>query len=381
MADRLIKKIFLVVFIASIFVPLLTTNLKDGTVSSAENRTLAEKAKLYNDDGTINTNFTDDFEEWFDDNVGLRSSMVLANAMIQFYVFDILSNNSDYYLGPNGELNYATSAMLTDYQHLNLYSEETLEQIAGAYQTVSDYLEDMGIQFYYFQCWDKHSIYPEYFPNTVLQNGDVSKTDQIIEALENQTTINLISPKQELIAAKDQYDTYSVWGDATHWTQRGAFIGYTLLMEKINENNSGKYKILTEEDYNITISDQGSTLFGGIHKVDYLEDFEIIDPQAYLSDEEPYYVSSWATNSRQVYYNDNAGNDDTLLIFGDSYIDSFLYDDLAESFYRVVMVRDYLDNMIEVVEYYDPDIVIVENAERTDRSHSILTVAEKILAE
>lgn len=381
MTDKTIKRMFLIIFLIAITLPLLTTNLKDGIVSSAENRTLAEKAKLYNEDGTFNSNFTEDFEEWFNDNVGFRSSMVLNNARMQFYVFGVLANNSDNYLGPNGELNYATSAMITDYQHLNLRTEEQLEQIAQSYQIVSDYLEDKGIQFYYFQCWDKHSIYPEYFPKTVLQNGDISKTDQVIEALENQTTINLISPKQNLIAAKDQYDTYSVWGDPTHWTQRGAFIGYTSLMEKIDENNPGKYKILTEDDYNITILDMGTTLFGGIHKEDYLENFEIIDPQAYLSDEEPYYVSSWATNSRQIYYNDNAGNEDTLLIFGDSYIDAFLYDDLAESFYRVVIVRDYLTHMIEVVEYYDPAIVIVENAERADRTSAISTVAQEISGE
>ncbi len=376
--NKKITIVFVIVFIAMIGIPLVTTNLKNGTVSEAENRVLTERPHLHNGDGTLNTAFTSDFEDWFDDNVGQRSSMVLANARIQFYLFGVMEGNSDYYLGPNGELNYATADILEDYQHLNLRTDEELDEIADAYQTVSDYLDEKGIQFYYFQCWDKQSIYPEYFPRSVLQNGNVSKTDQVMEVLANQTTINLISPKRKLIAEKANYDTYSVWGNATHWSQRGAYIGYTMLMDAINENNSGKYRFLTEDDYDITWQDLGETMFGGIHKVDMEENFEIKNPQAYFTDEEPIHLLSVARSSKQIYQNDSVDNDDTLLILGDSYFENYLYDDLAESFHRVVLMRDNLRYFMEAVDYYDPTIVIVENAERCDRTKTILSIAEEI---
>ena len=35
----------------------------------------------------------------------------MNNARIQYYLFNVLSNNSYNYLGPNGELNYATADM------------------------------------------------------------------------------------------------------------------------------------------------------------------------------------------------------------------------------------------------------------------------------
>lgn len=375
-SNRKLTQLFVGLFLLLLAVPLLTTNRQDGVISQAENRVLAQKPRLHLDDGTLNRNFTRDFENWFNDNVGLRSQMVTANARIQFHGFQRLADNSDLYLGPNGELNYATSEMLLDYQHVNLYTDEELGEIAAAYQAVSDFLSAQGIPFYYFQCWDKHSIYPEHFPDTVIQFGNTSKTDQIVAMLKDKTNIHLVSPKQELINSKACFEPYSVWGDATHWTQRGAFIAYTALMSAIDEQNPGKYKILTEQDYDIEIVDIGSTLFGGIHQENLSEQFTIRDPQAYLSEEAPFFVSSWATTSRNVYYNENAGNRDTLLIFGDSYIDSFLYDDLAESFYKVVMVRDYLEYLPDVVAHYQPTIVLVENAERCDRSASILRAAE-----
>ena len=308
--------------------------------------------------------------------------MVSQNAKIQFYVFDNLINNSDMYLGPNQELNYATQEMITDYQHLNLKSEDKLDEIAESYQFFSDYLKNRGIQYYYFQCWDKHSIYPEYFPSTINQKGTISKTDQIVNTLTNNTSINVISPKAELVDAKSKYDTYSIWGDPSHWTQRGAYIGYLQLMHCINENNAYKYKILQENDYEIYATDQGREFLGDIHKKDFIDNFTIRNPQAYLSEEEPLYLSEWQNHSRKIYYNENANNTDTLLIIGDSYFDGYLYDDFAESFYKVVFIwGGYLEHIDELIEVYKPTIVITENAERCDRTENMISTVNKLREE
>ena len=180
---KISQTVFIVLFLAMIVIPLLTTNLRKNKVSEDENRKLAPMAELYKEDGTLNGSFPSDFEIWINDNIGMRSSMVVNNARIQYYLFGVLANNTDMYLGPNEELNFATADMLKDYQHANLYSEEHLHEIADSMQYLSDYVEKSGAQFYYYQCWDKHSIYPEYFPRTVIQTGDESKTDGIVRAL------------------------------------------------------------------------------------------------------------------------------------------------------------------------------------------------------
>lgn len=43
--------------------------------------------------------------------------------------------------------------------------------------------------------------------------------------------------------------------------------------------------ILQEPNYNFTTLDQGWTLFGGIHKIDNIENFEIKNAQAILTNE------------------------------------------------------------------------------------------------
>lgn len=372
MFDKISKISFCTLFLLTLIVPLVTTNLKKNTISTAENRTLAQMPSIYTDyNGVINENFYTEFENWINDNIGFRSELVRANAEIQYNVFDVLANSSDMYLGPKGEINYATLSMLTDYQHKNLYSEEDLTQIANGFRKLNDYLENKNIQLYYYQCWDKHSIYPEYFPNTVIQYGDKSKTDQIVEALENKTSINVISPKETLIKEKENFTTYSKYGDATHWTQRGAYCGYRELMNAINANNDNVYKVLEEDDYNISLTDQGVTLFGGIHKRDMLENFSIINPAAEIQNER---LTLYADDERHSYrVNESVNNNTRLLIMGDSYFDIFIVDDIAESFHETIMIwGDYDSDIFSVIDEYNPDIVIVENAERCDRSTAFI---------
>ena len=371
MFKRVSQMAFTVLFLLMIVIPLLTTNLQKNKVSADENRMLAPRAELYKEDGTWNENYTEDFETWINDNIGMRSSMIINNARMQYYWFKVLANNADMYLGPNGELNYATAAMLTDYQHDNLYSDDYLHEIADNMQYLSDYVEAKGTQFYYYQCWDKHSIYPEYFPATVIQTGKESKTDGIVRALNDYSDVNVISPKQELQDGKSIIPTYSVWGDPAHWNQRGAYTGYIKLMNTINKNSDIQYRVLQESDYNITTPDQGATLFGGIHRVDNIEDFEIKNAKAILTNEK---LTLYSDDERHRFFTNNEVDNGTrLLIIGDSYFDAFIIDDLAESFYETIIIwGDYLSNLQNIIDTYDADIVIVEAAERVDRTKSII---------
>lgn len=367
MYEKKIRMIFVIAFLGMITLPLLTTNLKPNTISNAENRTLAAFPSLYNDDGMLNSSFTLDFETWINDNIGLRSYMVVQNARMQYYGFNVLANNSDMVLGPNDELNYATEEMLKDYQHLDLKSNEILDIVAEGFQYAKEYLGEKNIQMYYFQCWDKHSIYPEYFPATVIQHGDTSKTDQIVDTLTMRTDIDIVSPKAELIGEKNSYATYSKWGDPTHWTPRGAYIGYKKLMQTINKNNNQKYKVLQERDYNITKKDMGTTLFGGIHKKCLLEDFTLREPKAELTNDK---LVLYGEDQRHFFYtNQNVDNKTRVLVLGDSYFNDFILDDLAESFYETFIIwGDYVENFENIINTYNPDLVIVENAERCDRT-------------
>lgn len=370
------QTVFIVLFFIMTGMPLIATELQRGRIAEAENRIAAPVPDILEKDGTLNEHYNKDFETWINDNIGYRSSMIKNHARLQYYLFGNLGRNSDMYLGPRGELNYATEEMLKDYQHANLYPEEYLQETAKNMQRLSDYAQERGAQFYYYQCWDKHSIYPEYFPETVVQTGDESKTDGIVRALKEHSAVHVISPKQELLDEKPDHASYSVWGDPTHWTERGAYTGYLQLMRAINENAEKPFRILQERDYIITEPDQGKTLFGCIHRTEHLESFRIKEPKAvpasrlYAS-----YAKEW---KQRVLINDSVDNDTCLLVIGDSYFNTFIIDDLAESFHETIFIRgEYLADFRKIVDTCGADIIVLETAERVDITKAVAEAASQ----
>lgn len=377
MLKKIHNIIFICLFLAMLAVPLILTDFTSGGISADENRALAAMPALVVN-GQLNPNFTAEFETWFMDHLGLRKQNISVNAKMQYSFFNRTLENSDYMIGRNGDLNYATQAMLKDYAHLNLRTEEAVANIANSYQVVSDYVEGRGAQFYYIQCYDKHSIYPEDFIDTVKQNGDISKTDQVITRLENHTTVNTISFKQTLLAAKSQYDVFTSWGDPTHWSERGAIVAYRHMMEQINRDFDGQLKVLQDEDYDIVMKNVGMTLNETIHQDCMAESFTIKNPKATVSDINE--MGRWVDEKwHTIRKNPDAGNDLTLLIIGDSYFYNYLVDDIAESFGTLWFVwGDYLTDMPALMDLCQPDIVIVECAERVDRSPTVIDLAQTL---
>ena len=360
--NRLSNIVFVLLVSLIICIPLIKTDWRGGGISESEKRELAARPRFFIEDG-INESYAADLELWINDNIGLRDELVLFNAKIQYYLFNNLSNNSDMYLGDNGELNYATANMIADYQNEDIPTIDFLNRVAEGYNIADKFFESQGISFYYFQCWDKHSIYPEHFPSTVIRREGNSRVDVIVQYLIDNTNVNIINPKEDLIQNKPIYDTYSLWGDPTHWTERGAYIGYLKLMETINSQEQCYYTILAEDDYQIDMVDAGSTLFGGVHKTCFEERFTVNQTNAILCNEK---LTVGADDYRNRFYSNGAvDNNTTILFICDSYFYNYIIDDIAESFNNTICLHSsYLNDLDQIIADYEPDIVVVENAER-----------------
>jgi len=419
--------LFAAAFLLVLFIPVITTNRENGGLSKDENRYLARRATLVKDDGSLNEAFASDFENWINDNIGLRSVLVRLNARLQYRVFGNLSSagtgSSDFYLGPKGEFNYAEKEMLPDYQHKNLYSQEQLDETAAAYQKIKDTLEARGIRYIYLQCRDKHSIYPEQFMTSVNQYGEESLVDQVMKNLKANTTVEVIDTTGVLKEGKTEGETFGRYTDPSHWTEFGAYLAYRHLMEELNrgagraaayknesmenagtlvdvsedlhELNTGsvsegskqitensvepatKYRVLEPEDYDIEPVDMGTTLYGGIHERDVQPCYRIKHPGAVEDDLQ---ITPLEGTGHRIFTCESAGNDEVVLIIGDSYVENYILDDIAESFGKTIFVwGDYSDRFMDFVELYKPTIVINENAERCSyRFPMIVRMASEI---
>ena len=146
------------------------------------------------------------------------------------------------------------------------------------------------------------------------------------------------------------------------------------MMEQINKNLSSPLKVLTEQDYNIAYQTNSDTK-GQTEQVEVLT---LKTPNARKDDVAV--MGPWSEDHRHsVWKNPNASNNQRLLLMGDSYFNNYLIDDIAESFSEVWLIwGDYTASLPEIVDLYNPNIVIYECAERVDRSTAICALAEKL---
>lgn len=361
--------IFILLFFVILCTPLLLTNRKNNIISADENRYLAEKPVLYTDNG-LNPAFFSDFDIWINDNIGLRKVFVRMNARLMYHIFHVLSNNSDMYIGRDNSFQYATDAMLADYQHRNLYSQESLDDICSAYQRLYQFLKKKGIRSYYVQCRDKHTVYPETFMPSVFQYGQLSLTDQVVNGISSTDSFTVIDLKDILISGKSSNDTFGRFTDPSHWTPYGAYLGYQEIMRQLDQDSAVPLRILNADDFDITPSDLGTTVFGGIHELDLQSLYQLHSPHAVINNTA---IEPLPGTGHLIYDCPSSGNNDTLLIIGDSYIENYILSFIAESFGHTVFVwGDYTEHLPEFLDLYDPAIVIIENAERCSYRHQII---------
>ena len=382
MEDNRLKQkisiIFIALFCIMLSLPLLFTNYKK-SVSETENRTLAAFPKLMKD-GERNDAWTSEFTDWFGDHLGFRDQLIGTYAKAQFYAFDRTLNYSDLYIGEKGDLLGFTKDMILDYQRLDRRTEEELVQLGNSYQNISDWLKEQGIQFYYVQCYDKHSIIEQ----DRMKKGmhpvvEESKTDQLVRYLQENTDITILPLKQCMLDADESYVTYSKWGDPWHWSQRGGIIAYREIMNMLNQNNQDSIRVLSDDDLNITYTDQGMTISTSLHQVDMEQNFVMKERQNYLDQDVD--MGTFGSDDRNhVWKNSSAASDKKILIYGDSYMNTYIIDYVAESFQETWGIRlEHITEFDEAIKMAKPDIVILECAERVDCNYLINRFAGKLV--
>lgn len=362
---RKLNILLIVIFALGISLPYLCAHReKEGRVSSMENRTLAKYPSVVTEEGDLNRDYGKQFESWINDNLRGRTLMVEANSALQYELFHRIVK-SDTMEGKDRWLFVNDANMMKDYQNLNLLPENELEEYAAGMQRISDYLSNQGIAFYYFQCYSKSGIYPEKYVSGIRKIGEISKADQIVHILQEQTEVEQILVKEPLLEHKEEL-IYFQYVDTLHWNERGSYIGYQVLMDELRKQYP-QIPMLQETDYHISEEERTAELYGYEYPVrESCPVYRIAEPQAVEVTDAA--QERWdflhCKEHTHVYENPSCENDMRLLILGDSFVRMFLKDDLAEGF-RETLSIDWLNIPIldEVVSEYQPDIVIIESAQ------------------
>lgn len=352
-------------FIVIIASPMLIHNFgMDSKNINTEQRNLASKPDLNLMNDSYQT-YISDYETYVNDNFGFRNEFIKINNFIKVKLLKT-SPSEKVIIGRDGWLFYNSEGEIDDYRGTNHFSVQELEVIRENLEKRSQWLGNLGIEFYVTVAPNKSTIYPEFLPSSIKKYNDKSRLDQLINYLADNSEVQIIDLRPSLIENKSENLIYKK--NDTHWNGMGAFIGYKEIARRLQEDSIISAPLVTE-NYELVSEIGGGDLANMLSMNDILlEEHFSLRPKLQTLVHKAEVDSMLYPNPGQLVVTDNPAlrNSPKLLMFRDSFATDMI-PFLSEHFSKSVYVWDHHFST-DVIEQEKPDIVIFEVVERSLQS-------------
>ena len=344
-----------------LFLLMITTPLalnlagQDGGDAGAENRELASFPHVDRTAASI-ASFAPQLGDWFDDHFGLRSTLVRWYGQTRLFALGV-SPTTAVHKGKDGFFFYADDKATEDFASDDPLTSDAILNWRTALAKAHRWLRARQIGYVFTLAPDKHAIYPEEMPSTIVPVGAMSRTDQIYGNLNDLGF--LVDVRPALAAAKARERIY--FKTDTHWNDRGAEVAYEAIINAARTQVPAIPPAWTRADFEPTVATvEAGDLAGmmGLRRVMREQDLSLKPKRPRLARVvEPIGADKRDELGRLVTEIPNS----TLpraVIFRDSFT-SRLVPFLSEHFSRAVYLWQN-DFDAQVVEEEKPDIVIQE---------------------
>ena len=358
MQKRKIHSIYIAIVFTIMVLPLIMMNHRKNEISIIDNACLPELPEV-----SEWAYAQDTLEEYVNKRIGFREQAVYAYETANSVIFHKLEHNL-YAFGENGHIMGNMPEYIEDYQHLNLEKdEEFVNAFAGWLNRVNQYLEEKNIPFLYFLAPDKKSVYPECMSRNINVKGSLSRTDMLLEQLEAQG-LPYIYPREEFLKAKKENDIYYVRYDALHWNDFGNLLGNQMIDRYFCSKTRGLIP-LDESQLELYFECREKMVQSCFYVYEEVPSYGLKNEQGIMDvSEEDDFGRERTTGDFEHYINTSLSQAPSILILHDSYMVN------SAKFYKgryreVVSVHNSNYRMLQdLVEHYNPDVVLFENAER-----------------
>ncbi|MDE7266187.1 MAG: hypothetical protein K2N89_01820 [Lachnospiraceae bacterium] len=278
----------------------------------------------------------------FTENLFLRTKLISFNTdLTALLTGGTYIESTQVLMGKNSMLFYKTEfdghPPIWDYMGIDHFSDEQLEMIAANLVATKAHLESKDIEFYVMCMPNKEIVYEENMPDTIARVSEVSRGEQLAQYMEENTDLVFVYPKNALIEKKKEAQLYYLTD--THCNQKGSFVA----MQELFKSAYGTYSELDDVNFGADITDY----VGDLAYLAGLADKFNIDTV--------YSFQKESADSKQY-------NDQVLLFVGDSF-GGFL-STVCKGYYKEVYWEHPDQFEYSMYEEYDPDVVILERAER-----------------
>lgn len=247
METKIASRLLVVMFLVAISLPL-AANLAgfDGADPGAENR---EPAPLPHFDGSLETipDVIAGLSAWFDDHFGFRSALVRWYGESRLVVLGA-SPTPVVIKGRDGWFFYGDDGAVEDYAR---QGPMTRDEVQGWRETLTrshGWLRERQAAYVFAVAPDKHAIYPEKMPAALRRVGDMSRTDQVYEALAG-TGVAAVDLRPALVAGRTHERVYQ--RTDTHWNDLGAFAAYRQIIAAVRAQAPTVPPAWTRDDFEL----------------------------------------------------------------------------------------------------------------------------------
>lgn len=342
----------IIIFILILAIPVLTINFKSEQISEIDNRNLIEISDILAGDFTTNA------ETFIEDRIGFRTTMINTYTKAMNSLFNYMIHPS-YQYGQDGYVFSKLSREGVDIEYQDIFSDFILK--------IQNYCNDRDIKFLYAVEPSKATIYPEYLPIGV--NYENFNLNYFLDSL-NKKNINYVYTGDAVNNAKDKYQVFDKKYDANHWSETGAIIGISTILERLNEMdpNIDKFNI---DNFDIRTSIHSTLPVSYFPINEETTTYELKDISNLKNVDTFIDKIKLSEQYRNFAHYINTSNTDApkILVFAGSYFNN-KHKFLLESFSEFILVHNY--HNINDIDYYinlfNPDVVLFESTEYTHNS-------------
>jgi alginate O-acetyltransferase complex protein AlgJ len=365
-------------FIAAIVLPGASMLLSPANdAPSFEKRRLAERPAFPRSRVDVLT-FPARLEAWFNDRFGLRDALIRCHNLAKLHDLGVspqtaqavvepglptsalASVSSQVIPGKQGWLFFAGDRMIDDYRGTRPFDGDELDAWVEAVSARDRWLRERDIHYLLVIAPNAQSVYPEFLPDTIRKIGHQSRLDQLLSALRDRTSIEILDLRPSQMEAKSRERCYQKTD--THWNDVGAFFGYRAIVGRLQESGLNLGEARSWDDFTVERKHtHGGDLATMLGLADWIEEEGIyLKPKVER-------IAKWPKASDGIpgstAVSEMPGNDrPRAVMFHDSFA-LHLMPLLSEHFARVRYRWTY-DFDPELVEAEQPDVVIEEFVER-----------------
>lgn len=297
-------------------------------------------------EGKINTNYFEDFDDYYSKTFTLRNELIATDAKIMKNVFK-QSNNDKIVVGKDGWLFF--SETLNDYQGVKTITKRGANNIARTIELIQKVMESSGSDFIFTIAPNKNSIYPEYMPSNIKKISNTKNYDLVKEAMTNYDVnyfdlFEFIGNKDEILYCKTD----------SHWNNKGAALTCTELLKRLNKQCM---------DYNEKSFEKKFDYTGDLQEMLFPNDTKPSEDNFYFGNEKNInYASPMKDVEAVSIVTLNPNKKDQIMMFRDSFGNAII--PYIEDEYQMGTFSKAMPYNLTIAQLKGVDDVVIEIVER-----------------